>query len=210
MSYNWSAAQLSLSPSSTPGLMQLTALQELEVSKVGRFDADLLSSMPRLQRLVLRHLQLADEDAGLSVLNQLTCLQHLAISLPHAAIEQAPALTASSQLTFLDISNNLVLQPGYEHMFPAGRQLPQLRELRATMALLGSCPVVDEFVRCCPALEVLHLGSAADQEVDDTFYAFDGTYNSVALLGNLKSLTSLTLDLQVLISVCLLMIISTW
>lgn len=73
------------------------------------------------------------------------------------------ALTASSNLQQLDIRYSAVTEGAWEHMFPAGRLLPQLQELtitgvrgpsgcRSAAAFEGS-----RLVSCCPGLKVLRM-----------------------------------------------------
>jgi hypothetical protein len=107
-----------------------------------------------------------DDDVwgvDLAPLRGLTQLQHL--ELPVGTTEYAAAdaetdvaaLTASSQLTYLNIVG-MVEQQHYSRKFPAGRQLPKLKELRATMGVLGSAEDAEGLVRCCPNLEHLDVG----------------------------------------------------
>jgi hypothetical protein len=120
------------SPSTTPGLTQLTALQWLGVDSVAQFDAAALVNFKQLQHLHLGRLKLiTDRDGGqgpqLSVLQHLTRLQHLDLptheespgSLAGATAQDFAALTASSQLTYLNISIIGELE-SYSHMFPEG------------------------------------------------------------------------------------------
>lgn len=154
--------RLRVSPGSTPGLTQLTALQTLWVEKVHSFDAQLLGSMPKLQTVVVMDCSLAGGGTGLSALQALACLQHL--DLHSAEVEgqgnmtaaDVAALTASNQLTYLDLGR--VLAAGdYKHMFPEGCVRPQLRALTATMQLLSDHEAVRALVRCCPQLEDIDL-----------------------------------------------------
>jgi hypothetical protein len=128
-------SDLVCSPSTTPGLTQLTALQWLGVDSVARFDLAALVNSKQLQHLKLRDLKLSNDPAAgqgpqLCVLQHLTRLQHLDLptheespdSLAGATAQDFAALTASSQLTYLDISIIVELEHkwGYRHMFREG------------------------------------------------------------------------------------------
>jgi hypothetical protein len=117
---------------------------------------------------------------GLGVLAGLPLL-HLELSQTRGQLAAIPtanevaALTASSQLTCLVIDQGLVTQ--YPQLFPRGRRLPYLKELRATMGLLGvgheECAYT--VVRCCPSLERLDVGTGA--------HAFPSVLNDLGLHG---------------------------
>jgi hypothetical protein len=104
----------------------------------------------------------------LQVMQQLKHL-HLADTLPDSWDNIPPAaaysaLTASSTLQHLDISGcRLSARVVWCHVFPAGRQLPQLQELNIAraghrqLAPAGSC-----LVSCCPGLQVLDLRGLND------------------------------------------------
>jgi hypothetical protein len=165
---NLSRQPIRVSLNNTPGITQLTALQWLEVSGV-EFDMALLASLQSLHHLAIT-VALAPvgvQGAGLTVLSSLTVLQHLQLT-PHIVPDQPTpadiaALTASSQLTYLDIGSGIA-RGQYSHMFPAGRQLPHLRGLRATMGLLAGYQDTTSLGRCCPNLqhlELSHLGTQA-------------------------------------------------
>ena len=172
---------ITLAPGSTPAVAQLTALQWLEVTYAAGFSTAVLRSMSSLQHLAVRSASLlpaatgdddnqdseeSDEEEArevdLSVLRGLTQLQHLELPVggaEHAAADpeaDVAALTASSQLTCLDIAG-LVEQQHYCSIFPEGRRLPELRELRATMGLLGSSGDAEALTQCCPNLERLEV-----------------------------------------------------
>jgi hypothetical protein len=106
-------------------------------------------------------------ELGLKVLSGLTQLQHLELPQTRKQLAADPttadvaALTASSHLTSLIIDQGLVRHHQYCHMFPEGRQLAKLRELRATMGLVGTEANVLKLVRCCPNLERLDAAEGA-------------------------------------------------
>jgi hypothetical protein len=110
---------------------------------------------------------------GLAVLRGMTQLQHLELPQTPAQLaaaltaDEVAALTASSHLTSLIISQGLVQQWQYHRMFCTERRLasgrsktlylPHLKELRATMGLLSTAEVASTLVRRCPNLEQLNL-----------------------------------------------------
>lgn len=172
------ARPIQLSIDSTPAIASLTALQWLEVDCAAGFGAALLRDMSSLQHLAVRRTPLLAAapaaggggdaaGAGLAALAELTQLQHL--ELPQKPDQLAAALTAgdvaaltaSSQLTCLIIDQGLVDEDLYRHMFPNGRQLPALKELRATKGLLSTEWATQAMVRCCPNLERLDVGTGA-------------------------------------------------
>jgi hypothetical protein len=115
----------------------------------------------------------------LQELQQLTHL-HLAASLklspsdarchPAAAFS---ALTASNKLQYLDLGGCELPEGVWQHMFPAGRQLPHLtlldianvRQPGAAAAPLHRCltaataPDVSHLISCCPSLQSLDMTS---------------------------------------------------
>jgi hypothetical protein len=77
------------------------------------------------------------------------------------------ALTASSRLQHLDLSNNCLPAGVWEHIFPSGRQLPHLKTLdiswvvhpragEGTWAPIASLPGA-LIASCCPALQTLRV-----------------------------------------------------
>lgn len=154
---------IQLSASTTPGLCQLTALRHLDAAGT-RFSVQLLAHMTDLQELKLQHAQV-EGPGSLSVLTGLTDLKHLALPeserLQAVLVSQADsaAITASSQLTYLDINTSLDSSDECLNAFQGSKQLPHLVELR--ISLLGLC---DErtaalVAKCCPNLQRLWLGS---------------------------------------------------
>jgi len=176
---------------SLPGRMQhLQGLLHMEV-KYGTVLPGLLASFPRLQHLHLEDCQLLPRDAEdvyccagtwalLDVLPSMTQLQHLHLALPQLDIVAPPperfaALTASSQLTHLAVFPEFGVplpKKAVQHMFPAGRVMPQLQSLA-----IGAdhnydnlpedcCCMADEdlasIFRCCPALHILNIREAME------------------------------------------------
>jgi hypothetical protein len=155
-----------------------TLLQHLDVTNcpdargVAPSDAELLSHLQQLQQLT--HLALpssmVDEDGE---------------DTPPAAAYSA--LTASSKLQHLDIEW-CTMPPGvWQHVFPAGRQLPHLQSLNISRVgphrqSIGtefeniSAPEGSRLVSCCPGLQWLNM--------QDLHY-------SAGLLASLQGLTGL-------------------
>jgi hypothetical protein len=113
------------SPSTTPALTQLTALQELRVACIATFDAALLDSLTALRLVHVFNCSLGP-TAGLTALSSLTQLQHLQLPDPSrgasaaGATAEIAALTTSSHLTLLGIGEDLVEQQ-HIHLFPEGK-----------------------------------------------------------------------------------------
>jgi hypothetical protein len=109
----------------------------------------------------------------LSQLQQLTQLEHLDltnslngdVSNPPAA--DFSALTASSKLQHLSLTHTMLPEGVWQHVFPAGRQLPRLQSLDLSFievpptALLPAEPATppdsSSLVSCCPSLQSLDL-----------------------------------------------------
>jgi hypothetical protein len=158
----WVWGDVTLTPHSTPAAAQLTALQWLEVRCAAGLSTAVLRRMRGLQHLKVENTPLLSsaaegyEDNGrvdLAALNGLTQLQHLEVRMEfadEAAIgpeADVTALTASSQLTYLNIAR-IVAHQHYSKMFAEGRQLPKLKELRATMSILATVEDARALVRC--------------------------------------------------------------
>ena len=129
--------------------------------------AQLLSELPKLQQLTCLILA--------------RCLYVSEGGTPAAAYS---ALTASSKLRHLDVSEGSFPAGVWQHVFPAGRQLPHLREL--DLSEVTGCPVTaadgSSLVSCCPGLQSLNMWRLAC---------------SAGLLGALQGLSSLSsLSLQ--------------
>lgn len=194
-----SGPDLQLSPSSSPGLTQLTAMQWLQVKAV-QFDLAVLSSMQRLQHLALdvERLQLPADQPRLAALASLTALQHLALCVNDAlglsTREDINAMTASSHLTHLEISGGVVAGRQYNRLFDAGRQLPHLRSLHASMGLVSTPFDIGALVDCCANLEALKLTPAAADDLDWLEHWGDYPFlYPVILLDGLTGLRHLTL-----------------
>ena len=173
---------ISITASMLSGAHQLTRLELAEDYTV---EAAVLAGKTRLQHLQLisctivetAHDGAAEADVGqlLSYLQHLQQLTHLNLSgtlwdgvdedAPHAA--GYTALTASSKLQHLNISECALPAGAWQHVFPVGRQLPQLRELNITeleKAAGGfiSAPEGSRLVSCCPGLQCLFMQAVQD------------------------------------------------
>lgn len=153
----------------------------------------ILSSKPRLQHLGLKYCSIVTGSAGIEpLLCEMQRLQQLTyLGLRHSLGNQqamAPAsaysaLTASSKLQRLDISECILPPEVWEYVFPAGSRsplLPHLRSLTISSTHHPDGPAVtpegSHLVSCCPGLQSL--------DVQDLQY-------SAGLLGPLEGLGSL-------------------
>jgi hypothetical protein len=197
-----------LSKSSAPGLAQLLALQRLVLNGVQAVRPALLAALPSLRHLEVCRCVLAagPHEAGWSVLTRLTQLQHLALHTttgqnpdtePLLTPADAAALTASAQLTFLDISSEAVQEHELKSVFPAGKLLPHLQQVHASMDFLAVLASPDLISNCCPNVELLHMQEAAAEDgtlADLMDYDFAPYLQN---LGSLRKLTALELNLSV-------------
>uniref|UniRef100_A0A383V902 F-box domain-containing protein n=1 Tax=Tetradesmus obliquus TaxID=3088 RepID=A0A383V902_TETOB len=167
---NWLGTER-LHSSTAPGVAQLTALQHFEVDV---YDSQICPSILRHMQQ-LRHLDLQDivgEELPvlLSALQSMQQLQRLSLysikgQVPEDnAVHQYAALTASSQLTHLDLSwDDQVMAGGAaQYMFAEGKQLPLLQNLCFGMDHWeGHSPQLFEqgdlarLAAACPALQQL-------------------------------------------------------
>ena len=132
-----------------------------------------LAGHTKLQHLTVRgcsYFQEGEAEAGellshLHKMQQLTYLDlgsygasHQEPSVPMAAYS---ALTAGSKLQHLDISCCMLPADAWQHMFPAGRQLPHLQTLVINEVRHPSgaavAPDGSRLVSCCPGLSVLWM-----------------------------------------------------
>ena len=150
-------------------LSGLCSLTRLALAVQG-FDPVALAGKTQLCHLQLPTCSIAGGAAGiaqlLSQLQHLTQLTHLELArcmqrparadLPAASYS---ALTASSELQHLDIHQCFLPAGAWQHVFPAGRQLPHLQSLvidRVTMNSSIAAPG-SSLVSCCPALQLLTM-----------------------------------------------------
>jgi hypothetical protein len=153
-------------------------------------DPEGMDGLTQLQHLHLSSCALRSLHEGgvalmLSLLQQLQQLTHLHLpdtlqdpwdgGAPAAAYS---ALTASSKLQHVDIREAWVADGVWQHMFPAGRQLPNLQELNVarTGDFFLPAPEGSRLVSCCPGLQCLDV---------------QGLQDCAALLGPLQGLSKL-------------------
>jgi hypothetical protein len=150
-------------------------LTRLELVRYLNIEPAVLAGKTRLQHLQILNCNVADA-AGfaadpaqlLSHLQPLQQLTHLDISgtlLDGIRDDCAPAvayaaLTARSRLQHLNISNCKLPAAAWQHVFCAGRQLPQLRvlivrQLEQAPGAWGTAPEGSRLVSCCPGLQSL-------------------------------------------------------
>ena len=114
--------------------------------------AQLLTNLQGMQHLT--HLNLRSSPRGASVL-----LDMQEGDPPATALA---ALTASSKLQSLSISHCTLPAGTWQHLFPAGRQLPFLQSLNISrVSQLGgsdaTAPEASRLVSCCPSLQDLNM-----------------------------------------------------
>jgi hypothetical protein len=149
----------------------LTCLRLSSVS--GVVDPGALVGKSRLQHLDLSSCRLAGGAVGvaqllsqLEHLQQLTRLQ-LACILASTDEGDSPAaayaaLAASSTLQHLDVCGCTLPVGVWQHIFPAGRQLPHLQTLNVAAVKLpagaySAAPDGNRLVDCCPGLQELEM-----------------------------------------------------
>ena len=150
------------------GMQHLT---RLELTGRAQLELDALAAHTQLQHLHLANGLLGAGAAGvaqlLSGLQQLQQLTHLSlvcVILPEDAPPAAAysALTASSKLQHLEVSKCQLPEGVWQHVFPAGRQLPHLQSLAISDVSLpsgdqASAPEGSRLVTCCPGLRCLDI-----------------------------------------------------
>ena len=177
--YSISASMLSAS-------QHLTHLQ-LEMNAV-RLKQSALAGRTQLQHMDLQGQRVSGDAAGaaqwlseLQPLQQLTCLEFSMCSTAFPPAAADSALTASTKLQHMKLG--CCLPAGmWQHMFPAGRQLPHLHVLsiegtRRSQAGFAAAPTGTQLVGCCPGLQALTMW---------------GLPCSTELMGALRGLSSLT------------------
>jgi hypothetical protein len=157
------------------GMQHLTMLElqpiKSSMDPYAPFPPDVLTSMSQLQHLDLSNYvpvgchQVDDTDAVsdfLYNLEQLTQLTHLRLqsTLPFTAAA-APAayaaLTASNKLQVLHLPGCNMSPGAWQHMLPAGKQLPKLQELHLNPGPSRGVFDMASLVSCCPNLQLLDL-----------------------------------------------------
>jgi hypothetical protein len=156
------------------GMHSLTHLQTsgMNADEGLLVEPEVLAGKSLLQHLQVGWCTIKGGAAGaaqlLSYLQPLQQLTHLDMGLskwegspPAAAFS---ALTASSKLRHLDLHGCTLPAGVWQHVFPAGRQLPHLRSLKLNWVKApdGSpspAPEGRRLVSCCPGLQSLDVGS---------------------------------------------------
>jgi hypothetical protein len=143
----------------------LTRLELFEA----QIETGALAGKTLLQHLNLRRCACADAAGGtaylLLPLQHMQQLTHLDLNVSHIVGPQATipavaysALTASSRLQYLRITGSIFPEGVWQHVFPAGRQLPHLQELCVTYighpsGSPAQFPEGSRLVSCCPGLQ---------------------------------------------------------
>jgi hypothetical protein len=155
-------------------------LTRLEVSPCfgGRLQPAVLAGKTQLQHLKVEG-EIAGGSAGMTVLlchlqhlQQLTYLNlHRSLGVhiseqgaPEPAAAAYAAITASSRLQHLDISQAILPTGVWQHVLPTDRQLPHLRELHIlqvahsqSLNSSAAAPEGSRLVKCCPGLQFLDM-----------------------------------------------------
>jgi hypothetical protein len=138
------------------------------------FEPGALASKTNMQHLELDWFRISPHSSEalvelLSHMQQMQQLTHLSLQgtlradqqpLSAQLLESFSALTASSKLHYLDISDCALPTAVWAHIFPAGRQLPHLRWLDASLVNPTDPPFVldaSRLVSCCPGLKTLKM-----------------------------------------------------
>ena len=135
----------------------------------------ILAGKTQLQNVGLGLGSLSGKAAGVAeLLSYLQPLQQLTrLSLPFCLryVAESPsgsnpvvylALTASSNLQRLNMSQSILPADAWQHLFPAGRQLPHLTSLNISDVQQASgdhapAPEGSRLVSCCPSLQCLDM-----------------------------------------------------
>lgn len=166
------SAGFDLSPYTSFG--QLTALQHLVLSDCVGLDAGAVLGLPALNSLEIDRISLnslaalPDFLAQQQQLTQLCYNGHTsnaqdAAQATAGQCQLAASLTASSTLQHLDLFLLRMPHQSWQHMFPEGRTLPQLRHLVLPEMLNAeggggytlNAADVHALARCCPSLQQL-------------------------------------------------------
>jgi hypothetical protein len=171
---------VSLKASMLSGLQRLTRLklQNFHNYTEGTgLDPEVIAGKTQLEHLKVVKCRITGGSAGVAqLLSHLQPLQQLTYlhvgdgffirqaSPPSAAYS---ALTGSSKLQHLDISSCLLPHDVWQHVFPAGRQLPNLWQLDVrginrgndSHSDMSTVPEASRLVSCCPGLQSLNMQS---------------------------------------------------
>jgi hypothetical protein len=156
-------------------LSQLCQLTRLELVDSYSSTSDVLAPAALAGKTQLQHLAVSlSGSAGraaalLSELRQLTQLTYLGLKNSFHGIGEGnpPALafsvlTASSKLQYLNVSDCTLPAGVWQHVFPAGRQLPHLHTLLVSSVVnplggFAASPAGSRLVSCCPGLQSLDM-----------------------------------------------------
>jgi hypothetical protein len=177
----------SITASMLSGTPSLTRLELPETAAGVVFDAAVLDGKDQLQHLHMCNVAIDADAELLTLLQHLHQLTHLCLSHCLTGAGGTPptaayaALTASSKLRHLDISGCTLPAGAWQHVFPAGRQLPHLQYLGMSWITLpcgswAAAPDGSSLVRCCPSIQAIRM---------------EGLEGSLELLGALKQLSGL-------------------
>jgi hypothetical protein len=151
-------------------------LTHLELPSKTTVEPGVLADKTRLQQLRLPCCRLPGGAAGVAQLmfelQQLQQLTHLHLAGGWRAVnptsEGSPpaaafsAMTASSKLQLLDISECILQTGTWQHVFPAGRQLAHLQSLDISRVMkppggYAAAPEGSRLARCCSGLKSLRM-----------------------------------------------------
>jgi len=166
-----SAAGLSISPHSTPGFCMLDNLKSLHLDFAGMFDTSVLRYMTQLCTFHISATPLT-APAGQGRFQGLPELSDIRLNMEGVPRditeplipEEAAALTASTSLTELELSDDYMgLAPEPWHaLFPPGRQLRALSSFTAGTGLLSSPEAMQLMAASCQQLTALSFICAPD------------------------------------------------
>ena len=202
--YQWSIKMYSMfterrDHSVTAGMLAgMNLLTHLELQECS-VEPGVLAGKTLLQQLWLGSCDLIGGAAGVAqLLSHMQHMQHLthldvgssfkAATDSKSSAAAYSALTASSKLQHLNLDDCQLPAGVWQHMFPAGKQLPHLRYLstcwvKQPPGIPASAPDGSRLVSCCPGLQSL---------------SFRGVEYSIELLATLQQLSGLhTLCLDV-------------
>jgi hypothetical protein len=163
--------------STLSGLQQLTHIElKARASHTCELEPGALAVKTQLHHLELVKLRIAGGSAGvLLLMSHLQQMQQLTfLSLRDSLESTAPAatysaLTVSSKLQHVDVSDCVLPAGVWQHMFPDGRQLPHLQVLgvgRMDSSVTGTAaaPDMSSLVSCCRGLQSLEMEMAFGAE----------------------------------------------
>jgi hypothetical protein len=192
----------SISTSMLSSMHSLTRLELAGLISELLFEPEVLAGKPKLQHPV--HLENCKPVAGsaaagvairrrMQQLQGLQQLTHLHLEFSHKAEESFwdpehslpaafSAVTASSRLEYLGISGVWLLPTVWQHTFPAGSWLPNLRTLLVSVpqgSLPSLAPAGCSLTSCCPALQLLGLHNVPSLQLLDRLQDLTGLQSLV-------------------------------